>query len=394
MGVERANIAVLQSGGCTPVINESLWAVVNGSQTSFPSSQIFGSLRGIEGLISDSLTDLCSVTDSSWAAIRQTPGAALGATRKKLNDTDIQPLLDTLDRHGIGYLFLIGGNDTADTTAKISEAGKASGMSLGVIHVPKTIDNDLVQTDHSPGYGSAARFVALATMGSGQDALSMGKASPITVIEVMGRDAGWLAMASGLGKRSDQDAPHFIGIPEVPIDEELFVQIMSDAYTKFGFAVAVISENCRGTEGILGPETKPLLVDDFGHAYHESPGKHLTNMLSNALNTRVRHEYPGTIQRSFVENISSSDKEEAKLVGLAAIEAAASGFTDRMVTLVRSSNSPYACKTGLTSVETVANRVATVPLSFRTPGTNLPTESFYEYAGPLIGNPLPAFLRF
>ena len=171
MGVERANIAVLQSGGCTPVINESLWAVVNGSQTSFPSSQIFGSLRGIEGLISDSLTDLCSVTDSSWAAIRQTPGAALGATRKKLNDTDIQPLLDTLDRHGIRYLFLIGGNDTADTTAKISGAGKASGMSLGVIHVPKTIDNDLVQTDHSPGYGSAARFVALATMGSGQDAL-------------------------------------------------------------------------------------------------------------------------------------------------------------------------------------------------------------------------------
>ena len=394
MRTERKNIVVLQSGGCTPVINESLWGVVTGSQKHLPSSQVFGALRGVEGLISGSLTNLTNVCDSDWITVRQTPGAALGSTRKKLTDGDVQPLLETLERQHIGYVFLIGGNDTADTTTKISAAGRAAGIPLTAIHVPKTIDNDLVQTDHSPGYGSAARFVALATMGAGQDAISMGKASPITVIEVMGRDAGWLAMASGLGKRSSQDPPHFIGIPEVPICEELFVQIMSKAYTDFGFAVAVVSENCRGTNGILGPKSEPFLVDDFGHAYYEGPGKYLSNLLSRTLSTRVRHEYPGSIQRSFVENTSSPDRSEAELVGLAASKAASEGLTDSMVTLVRSSDSPYQCETGLTPVATVANRVAAVPSDYHTPDTNLPTEYFHKYAAPLIGSALPEFLRF
>ena len=394
MKSQHQNIAVLQSGGCTPVINESLWAVVSASRTNFPTSDVYGVLRGVEGLISGNVSRLTNVSEESWQRVRHTPGSALGSTRKKLSDADMDQLFATIEMLKVGYLFLIGGNDTADTTEKISRAGKISGIPLNVIHIPKTIDNDLVETDHSPGYGSAARFIALATMGSGQDALSMGNASPITVIEVMGRDAGWLAMASGLGKRSDQDPPHFIGIPEVPIDQASFIDVMSYAYRQFGYAVAVISENCRGPKGVLGPNVEPLLVDEFGHGYYESPAKYLSKLLSESLNIRVRYEYPGTIQRTFIENISTTDRNEAQMVGISASKAALEGRTDCMVTLLRDPEAPYRCKTGLVSVDLVANRVATVPVQYRIPDTNLPTKSFNKYAAPLIGDSLPDFFRF
>ena len=141
--------------------------------------------------------------------------------------------------------------------------------------VPKTIDNDLVLTDHCPGFGSATRFVALATMGAGRDTEAMGEASPVTIIEVMGRDAGWLAASSALAKRDERDAPHFIGVPEVPIDETLFLDCMEEAYGRFGFAVAVVAENARGPGGVLGGDEDPWFVDDFGHRYYDGPARYL-----------------------------------------------------------------------------------------------------------------------
>lgn len=201
--------------------------------------------------------------------------------------------------------------------------------------VPKTVDNDLPGTDHCPGYSSGARFVALATMGAGRDAESMGGASPVTILEVMGRNAGWLAVASALGKREERDAPHLICIPEKPLDEEDFISRMEEIYRRFGFAVAVVNENVRGSQGPLGHRGGPLYVDDFGHHYFQSPAQYLAGKVSQRLRVRARYERPGTIQRSLVSCISKVDAREAYLVGQMAVRYALEGATDMMVTLVR-----------------------------------------------------------
>ena len=241
------NILIMQSGGCTPVLNRSLYGIVSEAfaQTDH-IGEIYGAHFGMEGMLDGDIIDLRCTPVDEWRRIARTPGAVLGSTRRKLRDEDVQPILDTLRKHDIGCWFIIGGNDSATTGHDIGLAAEADGMSLSVINVPKTIDNDLVLTDHSPGYGSAARFVALATMGAGRDAEAMGIAAPFTIIEVMGRDAGWLAAASAFARRDERDAPHFIGVPEIPLDETRFLDCIEDAYRRYGFAVAVIAENTRG----------------------------------------------------------------------------------------------------------------------------------------------------
>ena len=261
-----------------------------------------------------------------------------------------------------------------------------------VVHVPKTIDNDLPITDHCPGYGSAARFVALATMGAGRDAEAMGEASPVTVIEVMGRDAGWLAASAALGKREEMDAPHYICLPEVPLDEDGFLARMEEAYRRWGFAVAVTSENARGQFGPLGGDRDPFFVDDFGHEYFEGPGRYLAQLLGRELRVRARFEKPGTIQRSLSACVSSTDAGEATLVGRAAVEYALEGHSDVMVTLVWQPGEGYACYTGLAPLEAVAGKVR--PPSFgvyRTAGDDDPgllrTMPAHSWENPCPGTP-------
>ena len=202
---KHPNALVMQSGGPTPVLNRSLFGVVSEVSQSGVLAKIYGARHGLEGFLTTAgpapdLVDLDEVSDMQWKRITRTPGAALGSTRRKLRPEDFAPFFESLFRHQIRFLFLIGGNDLAETGHAISLHARASGYDLTVMLVPKTIDNDLVATDHSPGYGSAARFVALATMGAGRDAEAMRHTSPITVVEVMGRDAGWLA-ASAADKR-------------------------------------------------------------------------------------------------------------------------------------------------------------------------------------------------
>ena len=291
------NIMVMQSGGCTPVLNKSLFGVVREADESKAFGEIYGAGFGLEGVLSGELVNLGKLSKAAWNRIARTPAAALGSTRRKLTSEDVPVILKTLAKHDIRYWFIIGGNDSAETGHSVSLEARASGYDLTVINVPKTIDNDLVLTDHSPGFGSAARFVALATMGAGRDAEAMGKASPITIIEVMGRDTGWLAASSALAKRDERDAPHIICIPEVPIDEDHFVDVIENAYRRFGFAVAVIAENTRGTDGVLGGDSEPWYVDDFGHPYYDGPARYLAGLVGRRLKVRARYEKPGTIQR-------------------------------------------------------------------------------------------------
>ena len=242
----KRSVLVMQSGGCTAVMNRSLVGLVQGAFASGAFGDVLGALHGLTGVLDEALIDLRRQPERIWGNIAGTPGAALGSGRRSLRPEDIPRVLEVLGRYDVGYLFIIGGNDSAETAHRIAQETGLRARELVVVHIPKTIDNDLMVTDHTPGYGSAARFVALATMGAGRDAEAMGEAAPITILEVMGRDAGWLAASSTLGKRDELDAPHYVCVPESPLDEVHFMSRMEEAYTRWGFAVAVTAENVKG----------------------------------------------------------------------------------------------------------------------------------------------------
>ena len=377
------------------MLNRSLYGIVREALShSDDFREMYGARYGMEGILAGDFIDLRRTPADEWQRIANTPGAVLGSTRRKMRADDVQPILDTLRRHDIGCWFIIGGNDSAATGHAVGQAAESAGMDLAVINIPKTIDNDLVLTDHSPGYGSAARFVALATMGAGRDAESMGIASPITVTEVMGRDAGWLAAASAFAKRDDRDAPHFIGLPEVSLDETRFLDCMEDAYRKHGLAVAVVAENIRTPDGNpVGEQGEPYYTDDFGHPYYEGPAKHLAALVSARLGVRARHEKPGTIQRSMMACVSHTDSQEAEQVGRAAVRHALAGDRDIIVTLERAHRDDYACATGAAPLNAVGGKVKTMPPEYIVPDGNFVTPAFLDYARPLLGDPLPVYGR-
>ena len=392
MTAPAKNILIMQSGGATNVLNTSLAGVVEEAVASGAFKKVYGAYRGLEGLLKGRVSDLTDVLPATWKRVARSPGAVLGSTRRKMAPADVPAILDVLARHKIGYWFIIGGNDSALTGHTLSDEAARAGYDLAVVNVPKTIDNDLVLTDHCPGYGSAARFVALATMGSGRDAEAMGPASPITIIEVMGRDAGWLAAASGLARREERDAPHLICVPEAPVGEDWFLARIEDAYTRYGFAVAVVSENVRGPEGVLGGQSEPWFVDDFGHPYYDGPARYLAGLVSRRLGGRARYEKPGTIQRSFISTTSTSDLQEAELVGRAAVRAALDGHRDVMVTLVRENGPRYTCGTGLAPLDQVGGKVRTLPQQYMDTDRGSVTPEFIRYLRPLVGQ-LPRFAR-
>ena len=392
----RPNALAMQSGGCTNVLNRSLYGIASEFARAMPEGVLYGAPHGFEGMLEGGSIDLSAVSEAQWQAIANAPGAVIGSTRRKLRDGDVCPVFEYLDRHDIGYWFIIGGNDSAETGHTLQDMADSLGYDLAVVNAPKTIDNDLVLTDHCPGYGSAARFVALATMGAGRDAEAMRGASPITIIEVMGRDAGWLAAASALARRDERDAPHVICVPEIPVVADDFVARMEAAYAAYGFAVAVISENARGPDGaILGGQdasASPAFVDDFGHAYYDGPARYLATRLSASLGVRVRVDKPGSIQRSFIPAASETDLREAEMVGRAAVVAARAGGRDIMITLERSDEGGYNCVAGEAPLDRVGGRVRTMPQSFLLPDEAFAAPEFIEYVKPLVG-PLPALGR-
>lgn len=392
---QRMNALVMQSGGCTPVLNRSLYGLAQ-EALARPDriGKLYGAAHGMEGLLQSNLIDLSAVSAAEWERVANTPGAALGSTRRKMRDEDTPIILNVMRRHRIGYWFIIGGNDSAWTGHQVGQAADAAGLPLAVVNVPKTIDNDLVLTDHAPGYGSAARFVALATMGAGRDAESMGIASPITILEVMGRDAGWLAAAAAFAKREERDAPHFIGLPEIPLDETRFLDAMEDAYRRYGFAVAVVAENARDGAGApIGGRGEPWHTDDFGHAYYEGPAKHLAGLISGRLGIRARYEKPGTIQRSLMACVSATDAREADAAGRAAVRYAIEGRRDVIVTLERAAGAEYGCDMGAAALADVGGKARRMPPEFLDAENNFVTAEFLEYARPLLGDELPVYGR-
>lgn len=410
--VQPTTLIVGQSGGATAAINSSLVGVLREAKAQ-GVRRIYGMRYGIRGLLSGDLVDLSNLPAEVLPALQQTPSAALGSCRYHLTDADIPLALATLQEHGVQCMVYIGGNDSADTSHRIANAALEAEMDLRVIAVPKTIDNDLPVTDHCPGYGSAARYLAIATLETTLDTKAMPDIYPVKIIETMGRHAGWLPAASALARVTGWETPHLIYIPEAPKDVEEILEEVRQTYSEHGHVVIAMSENVRSKDGrplavvgmealnggqgdgLAGAGTGPSFVDSFGHAYYRGVGAGwvLSQLITRRLDLRARVDQPGTLQRMSQAHQSEVDLIEAEECGRAAVRAALAGTTDGMVILERSEGPTYRCTIGMADLTQIANIEKRMPADFITPEGNFVTQEFIDYALPLIGGALPQYVE-
>ncbi len=389
----KGNLLIGQSGGATAVINASLAGAVQEALRSDQIDGIYGALHGIEGVLARQIIDLRAQSSETWTQIQTTPSAALGSCRYKLQPEDPQRALETLRALNVRCFLYIGGNDSADTAHHIALAARESDYDLRVIGIPKTIDNDLPITDHCPGYGSAARFIALATMDSALCTEAIPHHFPVKIIEVMGRNAGWLAAASALGKERPEDAPHLIYVPERPFSRERFLADVRAVYQAVGYVVVVVAETIRDEQGQQLGSIGAQGTDAFGHALLSGTAQTLVELVKRELGLRARFDKPGDLQRMSSVATSSVDREEAYLVGQMAVRHALEGISDKMVTLVRQPGPRYACETGLADLAAIANTQRLLPDEYMNESDTGVSPAFYEYALPLIGEALPRHVR-
>ncbi len=387
------NLIIGQSGGATAVINASLAGAVEAALQDTRVRHIYGMWHGIQGLLQEDIVDLRQQSASLWPELARTPSAALGSCRYKLKEEDPERVIEIFKRYDIHAMLYIGGNDSADTVHHIAHAAQGLDYDLQAISVPKTIDNDLPLTDHCPGYGSAARFVAMTTMDSTMNTLSMPWHYPVKIIETMGRDAGWLTAAAALGKRDESDAPHILLLPERPFNAWRYLAQVEEAYRRFGYVVVVAAETLRDEQGQPLGAAGQAGMDAFQHPLLSGTAQYLVELVKEHLKLRARFDKPGDLQRMASFCVSQIDREEAYQVGQAGVHAALDGETDKMVVMLRQDEPRYRCTTGLAALSEVANVQRLLPENFLDEGKTMITPAFLNYALPLIGEPLPTYPR-
>jgi len=388
-----------QSGGPTSVINQSLVGVIEGLRGYKAVKKVYGMKHGVDGLIKGlPLVDLNTINSEVLDRVARTPAAALGSSRAKPTDADCGKIFDACRANDIRYFFYIGGNDSSDTCRIVYEMGVKSGYELRCFHVPKTVDNDLVGSDHTPGYGSAARYVAMMFMADDRDNASL---PGIKINVVMGRNAGFLTAASALARQGENDGPHLVYLPEVPFDTERFIEDVKGAIGRCGRCQIAVSEGIRDREGVeIGAKLiAGAQTDAHGNAQLSGSGA-LGDCLSNLIKEkikspsgkppRVRADTLGYAQRCWPEP-SSVDATEARAVGVKAATEAMNGQTDGSIAIVRVSNHPYRIEKRLIKLGDVAGKTRTMPAEFIS-GTHDVSKAFLEYARPLVGE-LPVFAR-
>jgi ATP-dependent phosphofructokinase / diphosphate-dependent phosphofructokinase len=387
-----SRLLLAQSGGATSVINSSLVGAISAATESGHIDAVAGARNGIEGLLAEDLVDLGAQSPATLTRLSRTPSAALGTTRQKMDDEMAERALEILSRYGIDLVAFIGGNDTADSAMRLARFARDSGQPLRVVSIPKTIDNDLPGTDHCPGYGSIARFIAQATRSSGIDTAATAQLYPVKLIEVMGRNAGWVAASGALGQHDHSDPPHLIFFPERPVGSiDEFLQEIAAAHAERGQVVAVIPETMRDREGQPLSGNTVVWRDSFGHPYYGGPGPALTSAIQESLGLRARYDKPGTISRMFEQSVSEPDLMGARLCGEAAVQLLLDGVSEVMVTIERSSNEPFQITTGSVELQTVANRERLLPDDYIGPDGRTVTRAFRDYAMPLIGGALEPY---
>ncbi len=386
---KHGNLIIGQSGGATAVINASLVGAMEAAMKDTRIDGIYGMLHGIEGLLKEDVIDLRQEPADLWPGLLVTPSAALGSCRYKLLEDDPERAIAILRRYDIHYMLYIGGNDSADTAHCLAQAAQHLDYDLQTFSVPKTIDNDLPFTDHCPGYGSAARFIALATLDSTMNTISIPWHYPVKVIETMGRDAGWLAASSALGKRNEIDPPHIILMPEHAFNAERFLEQVQAVYQRLGYVIVVAAEAIRNEQGQALGAIGQVGTDAFQHPLLSGAAQYLVELVKQHLRLRARFDKLGDLQRMASNCISGTDRDEAYLVGQMGVRALLEGESDKMVTLIRHTEPAYSCTTGLVELAKVANAQKLMPAAYLDESKTMVTQAFYDYALPLIGGPLP-----
>lgn len=386
-----ATALIAQGGGPTPVMNATLVAAIRQvREVGRKIPRFLGSASGLRGIIHDRVYDLLKQDRAVLDGLADAPGAALGSSREKLSDLDTEALWESFHRHDIRWLFYNGGNGSMGTALEIERYARSSGYELHVIGIPKTVDNDLMETDHTPGYGSAARFWAHAVRDMGLDHLAL--PSPILICEVMGRNVGWIAAATAFARCYPDDAPHLIYCPERPLPRAKLLGDIESVYRRLGRAFVCICEGQLDENGepfgadVDRPESRQhRLASNLGHAV----GK----LVSKELRLRVRAERPSLLGRSCSAYVSEVDRREAELCGREAVRAAIRGETGKMVALKRGEGARYGCTAKLVPLENVAGLERSLPPEFVAESGRDITTEFLDYADPIVGE-VRCFSRF
>lgn len=392
------NVIVGQSGGATSVINSTLAGVYQTAKRR-GAGIVYGMRNGVQGLLERRVVNIDSQISSELdiELLKRTPSSFLGSCRYKLPEWQkdkalYEKLFAILDELEIGYFFYIGGNDSMDTINKLTEYGRRVGSEIRFIGVPKTIDNDLMVTDHTPGYGSAAKYIGVVMKELIRDASVYGT-KYVTVVEIMGRNAGWLTAAAALARGEDCEGVDMICLPEIPFNVERFIEKVRAMQEKKASIVIAVSEGVKLEDGRYVCELSDDVhaVDAFGHKSLTGTARYLANRVAREMDTKTRCVELSTLQRCAGHMTSRTDVTEAFQVGGAAVKAAFEGHTGMMVALKRISNDPYQCTTELHPVEEVANLEKMIPMEWINADHTDMTEEFLAYARPLIQAELPAF---
>jgi 6-phosphofructokinase len=378
---------IAQGGGPTAVINQTLVGAVLQAKQYPWIEKIYGAQHGVKGIIDENLLDLTVATTPNLASVAQTPASTLFSTRDKPDQEYCGRIFEVLKAHDVRYFFYIGGNDSADTCRIVHEHAQAAGSELRVVHIPKTIDNDLLVTDHCPGFGSAARFVSLAFAGINLDNLSL---PGVYIGVVMGRNAGFLTAASPLARKYPDDGPHLVYVPEKPFETEKFLSDVNRVFSQYQRCIIAVSE------GIADAKGQPVITSLVTSAEKDAHGNVQlsgTGALGDALGDLVRNELKikrvrcdtfGYLQRSFLGCVSEVDAKEAYAVGEKAVQLSALEGASGSVAIRRTGD--YTVEYFLTALETVARNTKSMPAEFMDGQSSTVTDSFRRYALPLIGS--------
>ncbi len=377
-----------QSGGPTSVINASAYGAISAALEAAEITQVLAAEHGIVGVLNDRLFDMGLEDREELALLKNTPASELGSCRYKMadpdeDDTDYRRILEVFKKHNVRYFFYNGGNDSMDTCDKISRFMARSAWECRVMGIPKTIDNDLVGTDHCPGFASAAKYIATSCMEVAKDS-RVYPTGQITIIEIMGRHAGWLAGSAALATKFGA-GPDLVYLPECDFDEESFLSDVENIYNLKKNCLVAVSEGLHYADGRFVSEAKASATDGFGHAQLGGLAARLAEMVKQRTGAKVRPIELSLLQRCGAHLASRTDLDEAELAGRVAVEAAVSGTSGKMVAFERDEqNGQYVCRTKLVPLTSVANAEKKVPLTWITEEKNFVTDEFIAYVLPLI----------
>ena len=387
----KKNAVVGQSGGPTAVINASLYGTVyEALNREDEIGTVYGMINGIEGFLNDQVMDMAPLEESKeLELIRTTPGSYLGSCRYKLpedlNDPVYPQLFARFEAYNIGYFFYIGGNDSMDTVSKLSRYAEKISSDIRVIGIPKTIDNDLVETDHTPGFGSAAKYVASTVREIAIDASVYDNKKSVTIVEIMGRHSGWLTAASALARKFEHDNPVLIYLPETDFDQDAFIEKVRTSLETTPNLVVCISEGIHdNTSTFICEYSNDVGTDTFGHKMLTGSGKYLENLVKERLGVKVRSVELNVCQRCSSSMLSKTDQKEAIASGAYGVKAALNGASGKMVAFERLDGDDYQIDYVLKDVNVICNQEKCVPATWITADGSDVTEDFIRYARPLI----------